>query len=296
MAIENATLSNTGTVPAGLEIYSREAFMEPELRPFLHGMAAVFSARAPNKETANEDSAALIPVDERRGVIVIADGVGGHSDGAKASRLAIDALVSALLQVDEPDSELRSAILHGIDDANRAVRALATGAATTLAAVDVHGSTIRPYHVGDSLILVTGQRGKLKLQTISHSPVGYALESGLLDESQAMQSDERHLVSNVVGSADMRIEIGPRLKLARFDTLLLASDGLSDNLAAEEIVEGVRQGPLEQRAAQLMARCTARMREGGHPDDLTAILYRRSASPRARPASGPRSLSGDTDV
>ena len=69
MAIENATLSNTGTVPAGLEIYSREAFMEPELRPFLHGMAAVFSARAPNKETANEDSAALIPVDERRGVI-----------------------------------------------------------------------------------------------------------------------------------------------------------------------------------------------------------------------------------
>jgi serine/threonine protein phosphatase PrpC len=290
MAIENATLSDSGTLPEGLQIYSRESFLEPELQPFLHGMAAVFSASAPNKETDNEDSAALIPVDERRGVIVIADGVGGHSDGAKASRLAIDALVSALLQVDEPDSELRSAILHGIDDANRAVRALATGAATTLAAVEIHGSAIRPYHVGDSLILVTGQRGKLKLQTISHSPVGYALESGLLDESQAMQSDERHLVSNVVGSADMRIEIGPRLKLAPFDTLLLASDGLSDNLAAEEIVEGVRQGPLEHRAAQLMARCTARMREGGHPDDLTAILYRRSGPHRARPASRPCSL------
>jgi len=191
------------------------------------------------------------------------------------------------MEVAEPDGELRSAILHGIDDANRAVRALATGAATTLAAVEVHDNTIRPYHVGDSLILVTGQRGKLKLQTISHSPVGYALESGLLDESQAMESDERHLVSNVVGSADMRIEIGPRLKLAPFDTLLLASDGLSDNLPAEDIVEGVRQGPLARRAAELMARCTARMVEGGHPDDLTAILYRRSDSDRNRPASEP---------
>ena len=105
-------------------------------------------------------------------------------------------------------AELRDAILNGFEDANGAVQALGIGAATTLAVVEVKENIVRPYHVGDSMILVVGQRGKIKLQSVPHSPVGYGVESGLLDEKEAMYHEERHLVSNVVGSPDMRIESG----------------------------------------------------------------------------------------
>ena len=64
-----------------------------------------------------------------------------------------------------------------------------------------------------------------------------AVESGMLDEDEAVHHEERHLISNVVGADDMRIEIGLSINMAAKDTLLLASDGLFDNLYLNEIIE-----------------------------------------------------------
>ena len=144
---------------------------------------------------------------------------------------------------------------------------------------EIQGRTVRPYHVGDSMVLVVGQRGKIKLQTVSHSPVGYAVESGMLDETEAMNHAERHLVSNIIGAADMRIEIGPTIELARFDTLLLASDGLFDNLHVDEIVQRVRKGPLKRVIRTLAEDCRRRMLDAeddqpSKPDDLTFVAFR----------------------
>jgi len=133
--------------------------------------------------------------------------------------------------------------------------------------------------VGDSMILVVGQRGKIKLQTVSHSPVGYAVESGLLDEAEAMHHEDRHLVSNMLGMTDMRIEVGSAIELAARDTLLLASDGLFDNLHVHEIVERIRKGPLAQVMQDLAAQCRGRMQaatdgQPSKPDDLTFVAFR----------------------
>ncbi len=254
---------------------------------FLGGTAAVFTTRSPQKETANEDVAALWPTGPNSGILAVADGLGGHAGGERASRLAIETIGRSVLaevasaQGQAPPEQLRGAILDGIETANRAVRELATGAATTLALVDIQAGTIRPYHVGDSVILVTGQRGKLKLQTISHSPVGYAVEAGLMEEEDAIHHESRHVISNVIGSDEMRIEIGAPLEMAARDTLLLASDGLLDNLLPTEIVEFIRSGPLDRGVAAMIAEVQARM-EGKNgagpskPDDLTVIAYRPS--------------------
>ena len=152
-------------------------------------------------------------------------------------------------------------------------------AATTLAVVEIQNHTVRPYHVGDTMILVVGQKGKLKHQTVSHSPVGYAVESGLLDESEAMNHVERHIVSNIIGAPDMRIEIGPTIHLAPRDTLVLASDGLFDNFHIDEIQERVRKGPMHHVLDQLVQECRRRMKGleqemPSKPDDLTVILFR----------------------
>ncbi len=157
-------------------------------------------------------------------------------------------------------------------------------AATTVAVLQIDEGVVRPFHVGDSGILIVGQRGKIKHQILMHGPVGYAVEAGLLDEGEALHHEERNVVSNVVGSAEMRIEVGPNVALAPRDTVLVASDGLFDNLYVTEIVDRIRKGPLDAVAASLAADCRARMvdpRKGqpSKPDDLTFILFRRG--PRA---------------
>jgi serine/threonine protein phosphatase PrpC len=254
---------------------------------FLGGSAAVFTTRSPQKATPNEDVAALWPTGPDSGILAVADGLGGHAGGERASRLAIETIGRSLQQKlvagdgqAAPD-QFRGAILDGIEAANRAVRELGTGAATTLALVEIQGRTVRPYHVGDSVILLTGQRGKLKLQTISHSPIGYAVEAGLMNEEDALHHEARHVISNVIGSDEMRIEIGPSIEMAARDTLLLASDGLLDNLLPNEIVAFVRSGPLERGVGALVAEVQQRMAgQNGtgpsKPDDLTVIAYRPS--------------------
>lgn len=250
-----------------------------EVLPVAGGLAAVYSAPCPEKQGVNEDAAAVIPFSSESGILVVADGVGGLRAGEQASQLAVHGLRESLERASSEGLGLREAILNGFELANEAVAALGSGAATTLAVVEIQGRTVRPYHVGDSMILVVGQRGKVKLQTVSHSPVGYAVAAGLLDEMEALHHEERHLISNMLGAADMRIEIGSSLALAPRDTLLLASDGLFDNLHVEEIVERIRKGPLKRVLRTLADDTLERMRDpaGGEPskpDDLTFIAFR----------------------
>ena len=250
-----------------------------EVQEVAGGVAAVYSARLPGKSTANEDAAAVIPLDERSAVIVVADGLGGAASGDQASRLAVEALIRSIEHISADSEELRTAILNGFEQANRDVQTLGGGAATTLAVVEIHDGAVRPYHVGDSAILVTGQRGRVKLQTVCHSPVGYAVEAGMLDELEAMYHEERHVVSNVIGRPDMRIEIGSPLELAARDTLLVATDGLFDNLHLPEIVERLRKGALPAAVDDLAGHSRQRMQEPtdgqpSKPDDLTLVAFR----------------------
>ena len=246
------------------------------------GRAWVYSAKAPDKDGDNEDAAGFLPYGEEAAVLVVADGVGGERAGAQASRLAVRSLANALAQGARRGLALRVAILDGIEKANHAVSDLG-GGATTIAVLQIEEHVARPYHVGDSGILIVGQRGRVRHQNIAHGPVGYAVEAGLLDAGEALHHEARNVVSNVVGSTDMRIEVGPSVMLAPLDTALLATDGLFDNLYEAEIVARVRKGPLEVVAADLAASATRRMerpRAGkpSKPDDLTFIVYRRGAS------------------
>lgn len=250
-----------------------------EVSAFAGGAVAVYSARSPDKQSLNEDAAVLIPFSGQAGVLAVADGLGGERAGEQASRTALAELIASIAAANPDEPSLRTAILNGFENANRAVSALGVGAGTTLVVAEILGRTVRSYHVGDSMVLVVGQRGKLKLQTISHSPVGYAVESGLLNEAEAMHHEDRHVVSNMLGSPAMRIDLGPTIELAPRDTLLLASDGLFDNLHTEEIVARIRKGPLDQIARLLAEDCQRRMcgHEAGQPckpDDLTFLAFR----------------------
>lgn len=232
-----------------------------------------FSTPAPISGRKNEDGLAVMDLGPRGVVAVVADGAGGHSLGDRAAELAVRSVVRAVGDVED----VRAGVLAGFDQANAEVLELGVGAATTLAVAHLTEQGLRTYHTGDSAVLVVGQRGKLKLQTIAHSPVGYAIEAGVLDERDAMEHDERHIVSNLIGTREMRIELGPLRPLSALDTVVVASDGLFDNLGVDEVAGLVRSGALHDGATRLADAAMQRMGQSekpSKPDDLSFVMMR----------------------
>lgn len=260
------------------QLVLNESMDQAALCPLSRGTAAVFSRRNHLKEGPNEDAAAILAVSEGTSVLAVADGVGGMRGGAKASETAIEELTRSIRECEGTDG-LREAVLKSFDSANRAILDSGLGSGTTIAVALVEDDAVRFFHVGDSMIVLMGQRGRMRYQTMMHSPVGYAVESGLLDEEDAMHHEDRHLISNIVGSEDMAVEMGPSIRLRPYDTLLLASDGLFDNLHVDEIVERARKGPLPRVMQRLAEDSLRRMvdPEPGRPskpDDLTVVAFR----------------------
>jgi serine/threonine protein phosphatase PrpC len=261
------------------QLFVESDMQAPGLYRLAGGRAALLSCPGHGPELPNEDAAALFPLGPRSGVLAVADGVGGRPAGGQAARAALEALGKSLERGVSAGTSVRESVLDGLDAANRAVLALGLGSATTIVVAEIEDGAVRSYHVGDSGLLVVGQRGRVKLQTIFHSPVGYAVEAGILDEREAIRHADRHLISNALGREDMRLDLSSEVRLAPRDTLLLASDGLFDNLRTPEIAERIRRGDLAQSFAQLCADCRRRMespREGApsKPDDLTVVAFR----------------------
>jgi serine/threonine protein phosphatase PrpC len=254
---------------------------EFEIHSFDHplGTLAIAIAACDGKPNGNEDSAGVVPVADDCLVFMVADGVGGAATPRKASNTVLQTLRESLREVEDEDARVRTAILDGIETANRRLLDMGTGTATTLIVADIRDQQVRTFHVGDSVAWLVGQRGLIKFQTTPHSPVGFGVEAGLIDEDEALEHEDLHVISNIIGSTDMRVEIGSKTPLAALDTLLIASDGLFDNILPDEIVEIIRTGPVGEGAAELCKLALERM-EGNDsdkpskPDDFSAVLFR----------------------
>ncbi len=245
------------------------------------GTAVVFTQAAPaSPGRINQDALTVIGDDEAT-VFGVADGAGGLPAGERAASAAIDSLRRRAAESMARGGSLREGVFEGFEDAGKAVQGMGVGAATTLLACEVqrHG-VLRTYHTGDSRALVCGQRGKLKLLTMAHSPVGYQVQAGLLAEEEALHHEGLHIVENLIGMQGARVEVGPSFQLAPRDTLVAGSDGLFDNLSPEEVVAAVRHGSLRRAALALASSVSRRMTtpEGGQPskpDDVAFVLFRR---------------------
>ena len=269
---------NQGKLEAA-RLYVGEADIEIDAYDFPIGQLAVAVAACYDKPGAGEDAAALIPVGNDRLVLAVADGVGGLPTGRRASNIAVSRLRDALSNAEADAERPRTAILDGMEAANRELCELGTGSATTLVVADIQGQMVRTFHVGDSAAWLIGQRGAIKFQTTPHSPVGFAVEAGLIEAHEALDHDDLHVITNVIGSSEMRIEMSTPTPIAERDTLLLASDGLFDNLLPDEIIEMIRKGPLEDALKTVWELAAKRMQEENtdkpsKPDDFSAILFR----------------------
>lgn len=264
----------------GCDLLIGQSMEKPLVRKLPFGTAIAYTIARNVEVKPNEDAAGMVQVDGEAVLLMVADGMGGTRNGRAASGAAIEHLATHVPASADSEVQMRTAILDGIEAANEHIRQSIPEGGTTIAAVELIRHTLRPYHVGDSSIIVIGQRGKLKLNTVSHSPVAFALEAGLLSEEQALRHHERHVIFNALGFPEMRIELGAPLDLARHDTLLILSDGVTDNLFVGDIIDTMRKGPLEDAVIALAGLARFRMQTPHletptKPDDLTVIAYRR---------------------
>lgn len=263
----------------GAHVLVRSVETAPDRLPGEFGQVVVCSQRAPDKTTVNEDAAGVFFLSADEAVVVVADGVGGSNRGDRAAETVVRALAERLAGPEKksPDNSLRTEILDAIESANAEILSWGIGAAATVAAVKIQNGTVRSFHAGDTRVLLASNRGRIKYSTICHSPTGMAVEAGLLGENEAIRHEQRNVITNCVGSREMRIEIGPSIRMGRRDVLLVSSDGIFDNARTDEIVETVCRGDLVRRCRDLKDLVWQRMtrqRPPGKPDDLTFVCYR----------------------
>jgi serine/threonine protein phosphatase PrpC len=272
----------------GAPLIEPQLFAEQDMEDVIElttkvGEVMLYSHSSPDRETEdpNQDAAAVFPIDKNRIVVVVADGAGGVRAGNKASKIAIDSLKENLSKVADSKTELRTIIVDAFETANAKVMELGVGAMTTMTVLEITQDGVRTFHAGDSTVIIVGNKGKIKHQTVGHGPVAYAVHAGVLSESEGMLHAERHLVSNMIGCKEMHIELGPTIDIGERDTVLVASDGLFDNLTTEQICDVIRKGPLMDSTRQLISECKEQMEmnEKGVPskkDDLTILTFRKS--------------------
>lgn len=239
-----------------------------------------FASMGPDK-AASEDAFFVRALPGDRVAAGVVDGMGGMVGGAAAARIGATRIHEALDGAD--GAGLRPALVTGIERAHEEVLARVAGGGATVAAVSLSREHCQFVHAGDAEGIHLGAAGRLRQRTVPHSPVGYAQASGVLTESEALAHPDRNLVASGLGVRGMTAQVGSREPLLPGDTVVLATDGLTDNVFEEEILEAFRGGSLERGVATLVELARVRMEgpipgpEGltiGKPDDLTVLAMR----------------------
>jgi protein phosphatase len=196
--------------------------------------------------------------DEKQGVYLVADGMGGQLYGDLASTLASEViprvLHDRLAAHDQPREAIQKAILQAhqaiIDSARDQPEGRRMGT-TAVVALQQDGQ-VYVAGVGDSrAYLIRGQ--KVEQLTIDHS-VAYALErNGTFTPEEAAASPLRNYLYLFLGCNDMpdSFDVYP-FTLQPGDCLLLASDGLTNHITEEDLRDGAGQTDPQQWAEQLV--------------------------------------------
>jgi PPM family protein phosphatase len=219
----------------------------------------------------NEDNYVAAPP-----LFAVADGMGGAQAGEVASRLAASALEAG----DSDGLEGLARLDALIQEANRRIydRAAsdpsASGMGTTITVALVEGMTVAIGHVGDSrAYLVRGDQ--MEQLTEDHSLVNELLKSGKLSEEEAQVHPQRSVITRAVGT-DPDVDVDAfTIEAEEDDVFLLCSDGLTDMVEDEEILELVHEHRADlDKAVQALVSAANR---GGGDDNITAVAFRISS-------------------
>ncbi len=233
------------------------------------------------KREHNEDGCMLcVPEDSHMlhdcgRLFAVADGMGGVSGGALASKLALQTLADVYCAGSKGQG-IPARLRDALREANQRVfeeaenRPEYYGMGTTVSALALHGSNAYVAHVGDSRVYL-GRKGEpLHQVTHDHSLVAEQLRSGIITEEEARSHSLKNLITRAVGTKeDVKIDLFT-FPVKEGDTILLCSDGLCGVVEDSVIREAMSVENLQGASRMLVGKAL----QGGGPDNITVALVR----------------------
>ena len=221
----------------------------------------------------NEDA---FYVDVKKGIFIVADGMGGHNAGEVASQMAVDEIKKYLNS--QEINNLSQILKQAIIKANEAIYEKAEkdpnlegmGTTVVVAIINNKNKNLHIAHVGDSRAYILTKKG-LKQITDDHSLVNEWVKEGKITLEEARFHPMRNVITRALG-VKKEVEVEINTIPYQGESILLCTDGLTDMLEDKEIEEIIKNNPDPKEA------CKALIEEAnkkGGKDNITVILIKR---------------------
>lgn len=265
---------------------------QPMSPPYLRVSCAQSVGR---QRDINEDSIFTFTISQTNegahspiGLFIVADGMGGHEHGERASRLATQVTAHAIMDklnhewltpVNEwaekrqpvlPSADALKEILStSIQEAHRVVHSNVPGGGTTLSALLIYDRLMAIAHVGDTRIYALAPDGSRRILTRDHSLVSRLVELGQITPAEAAVHPQRNVLYRALGQGEpFEIDLSAE-SVPEAGYLLLCTDGLWGLVAEADLSRYITEATTLQDACQHLI--DEANRAGGH-DNISAIL------------------------
>jgi serine/threonine protein phosphatase PrpC len=228
----------------------------------------------------NQDRVA-IAVSERAAMLLVFDGMGGHSDGAAAAQVALESVQKDFAAAEHPVFDPQGFLYRALGRAHDAVVAIGTEIEVdhrpraTGAVCLIQDQASWWAHVGDSRVYQV-RGGRIRGRTRDHSHVEVLLREGVIDEREAREHPMRNFVESCLGGdqALPGITVTRKKPLQSGDVLIACTDGLWSGLGEREIAQIASRAehPVVDNLRELGERAVRA--NGPHSDNTTAAAIR----------------------
>ncbi len=225
------------------------------------------------KRNSNQDSIFFSdsPVGPLPNLYIVADGMGGHRAGDRASRMAIDITVDFVKNstIENPIALLKRAMLYVNNEIYKAACADPdlNGMGTTMVVAVAQDGKLFVANVGDSRLYAVG--GEIRQITMDHSLVEELIRKGELERKKGRNHPEKNIITKAMGSKDEVMPDFFEIEINAEEKYLLCSDGLSNMVEDDEIRDIMAESNnIDQIAQELVDRANYY----GGSDNISVVI------------------------
>lgn len=206
-------------------------------------------------------------------LFIVADGMGGHKAGDYASRHTIERVVASISR--NSSEEPVTIIQEAISKANELLVAESnedetkSGMGTTLVIATLVGDKLIVANVGDSRLYVISDM--VRQITRDHSLVDEMVRLGELNPSEARFHPDKNIITRAIGAQKNVKADFFEVELAKDDYVLMCTDGLTNMVRDEEILDIVRSEKEPEAIAHKLVRMA---NDNGGRDNITVTIIK----------------------
>lgn len=243
-------------------------------------LKVAFASDVGLKRANNEDNGSAVSGKESpegtQGILIVADGMGGHDAGEVASAIAVESLLRQLSTLSQdttmPQGGHSEILGNMLQKANSEIREAGRESGnhnmgTTCTAAVLSGNNLNIAHIGDSRAYLI-RDGNLHQLTSDHSLVAEMVAAGALTPEEAEDHPRRNVITRALGIADTIEGEVSSVELMKKDLILICSDGLHGLVHDEEITSILNEKNINKSCDLLINKAL----EMGGNDNVTVAI------------------------